>query len=362
MSSDRRGFFERAAAIAAAGLGVTGLPLTAAQQRESMPTPQARALMAAFGLKVPIFNAGMGLAAPPELAIAVSKAGGLGALGTGGSPPADVMKERVTRTKAGTTNPFVVNYLLNWDPVTLPVVLDAGAPVIQFAWGLPSADAVATIRKAGAKFGIQISSAAGARRALDLGADYLICQGTEAGGHVQALSPLYTALPAILAEAKTIPVLAGGGISTGADIRRALTAGAAGVLMGTRFLATKECTAHDEHKNAIVRAKGEDTVLTICFQEGWANAPHRVLRNRTLDMWEAAGCPPRGKRPGEGDTLTTSPITGTKRRYSSSMPKQDDTGLVAELPLYAGLGVDRVRDIPSAGDLVVRLWKECLEA
>lgn len=361
MSSGRREFLERTAVIAA-GLGITGLPLTAAQRSVAMPTPAARALMKTFGLKFPIFNSGMGLAATPELAIAVSNAGGLGALGTGGTPPPDVMKERVARTRAGTAGLFAVNYLLNWDPVSLPVVLEAGAPVIQFAWGQPSADAVAMIRRAGARMGIQISTAAGARQALNLGADYLICQGTEAGGHVQALSPLYHVLPAVLAEAKAVPVLVAGGVTTGAHIRRGLAAGAAGALMGTRFLATKECNAHDDYKNAVVRAKPEDTVMTICFQEGWPNAPHRVLRNKTLDMWEAAGCPPRGKRPGEGDVLTTSPITGTKRRYSSSMAKQDDQGLTAELPLYAGLGVDGVRDIPSAGDLVVRLWKECMEA
>lgn len=362
MSSDRRQFLEHATAIAAT-LGFGSAPVVAAQPRIAMPTPQARALMSAFGLKFPIFNSGMGFAAGPELAIAVSNAGGLGAIGTGGAPAADLMKERVMRTRAGTRNAFAVNYLLNWEPTTLSVVLDAGAPVIQFAWGLPSADAVATIRKAGARFAVQISSAAGARAALDLGADYLVCQGIEAGGHVQALSPLYQVLPAILAEAKAVPVLAAGGITTGRDIHRALAAGAAGVLMGTRFVATKECTAHDDHKSAILRGRGEDTVMTICFQEGWPNAPHRVLRNQTLDRWEAAGCPPRGRRPGEGDLITTSTLTGAiKRRYSSSMPKQDDQGTPSELPLYAGLGVGAVRDTPSAGDLVVRLWKECLEA
>src|SRR5262249_3005662 len=154
----------------------------------------------------------------PELAMAVSNAGALGSIGAGGEPSAEAMKERVTRTRAGTSRPFAVNYLLAWEPATLPVVLDAGAPVIQFSWGLPSAEAVAMIRKAGGRMGIQISSAAGARRALDLGADFLICQGTEAGGHVQALSPLYQVLPAILAEAKAVPVLAAGGITTGADI------------------------------------------------------------------------------------------------------------------------------------------------
>ena len=243
------------------------------------------------------------------------------------------------------------------------VALDAGAPVIQFAWGMPAADAISAASKANAKLGIQVGSAAGARRALDLGVDYLICQGVEAGGHVQGMQPLYEVLPSVIAEAKSIPVLAAGGIANGAHIRRALTAGASGVLVGTRFVATREAGGHDEYKAALARATAKDTVMTVCFQDGWSNAPHRVLRNKTFEMWEAAGCPAPGHRPGEGDVLTTNVVTGaTKIRYSIAQPGRDDRGAVTELALYAGQGVDAIRDIPSAGDLVARLWKECVDA
>jgi len=150
MSSNRRDFFRQTAAVAA-GLGARGLPLTAQQRSSTMPTARASASMAAFGLRYPIFCAGMGTAATPELAIAVSNGGGLGALGTGaGAPSADLVRQRVSQTKSGTSRPFAVNYLLAFDPVTLPVALDAGAPIIQFAWGIPPADTVAAIRKAGA--------------------------------------------------------------------------------------------------------------------------------------------------------------------------------------------------------------------
>jgi nitronate monooxygenase len=359
-SSDRREFLGKVAAVTA-GVGAGGLTATA--QRAAMPTPRASALMALFGLKYPIFSAGMGITAIPELAIAVSNAGGLGAVGTGLNPEADLVRQRVSKAKSATNRPFAVNIMLARDHEALPVALDAGAPIIQFAWGIPTADAVAAVRKAGAKMGIQIGNGAGARRALDLGADYLICQGIEAGGHVQGTSALYDVLPAVIDAAKTVPVLAGGGIANGAHIRRALLAGASGVLVGTRFVATKEAGAHDEYKSAITRAKAADTVLTVCFQDAWVNAPHRVLRNRTLDMWEAAGCPPPGKRPGDGDVLTTNSVTGAmKRRYSTISPVPDDRGAVTELALWAGQGVDAIRDIPSAGELVGRLWRECLDA
>ncbi|HJU72805.1 MAG TPA: nitronate monooxygenase [Gemmatimonadaceae bacterium] len=360
MSSSRREFLGQAAAVAA-GLGAKPFSLSA--QPTAMPTARARAFMDLFGLKYPIGNAGMGRTATPDLTIAVANAGALGAVGTGIGVQADFVRQRVSQTKSGTSRPFAVNYLLFADPVTLPVALDAGAPIIQFSWGIPTSEMAAAIRSAGAKMGVQISGAAGARRALDVGADYLICQGTEAGGHVQGTRALYDVLPAVIEEAKTIPVLAAGGIANGAHMRRALIAGASGVLIGTRFLVTKEAGSHEEHKRAIMRAAAADTVLTVCFADGFPNSPHRVLRNKTLEMWEAAGCPQPGKRPGEGDILTTDTVTGeAKRRYSSRSTSRNDQGAVLEMALYAGEGVDAIRDIPSAGELVERLWKECVAA
>ena len=159
MASNRREFFRQAAALAA-GLGDCGLPLTA-QRAATMPTPRASGLMAAFGLTYPIFNAGMGALATPELASAVSNAGGLGAIGTGANPVANLVRQRVSQTRSATNRLFAVNYLLAWDPLTLPIALDAGAPIIQFAWGIPTPEMVGAVRKAGAKMGIQISSAGG---------------------------------------------------------------------------------------------------------------------------------------------------------------------------------------------------------
>jgi len=344
------------------GLGATGVPpMTAEQRATAMPTPRVSAFMKMFDLKYPISNAGMGSTAQPPLTIAVSTAGGLGSLGSGTTTTADSIRTRVARVRAATDRPFTLNYLLPFEAPTLDVALEAGASIFQFAFGIPSADMIRRIRTAGARFSVQVGSADGARRALDAGAVYLICQGIEAGGHVQSTTPLDELLPVVVDQAKDVPVLAAGGIATGAHMRRLFAAGASGVLMGTRFVATKEGNAHDEYKNALTRAKASDTVYTVCFQDGWTNAPHRVLRNKTLEMWEAAGCPPPGKRLGEGDLIATNTATGAKRiRYSLAPPYPEDRGAVMEMALYAGRGVDAIRDIPSAGDLMARLWKECL--
>lgn len=133
---------------------------------------------------------------------------------------------------------------------------------------------------------MQVTSKESAKAALDLGADYLVCQGTEAGGHVQATRGLYEALPKVLEEAKEKPVVASGGIGNGECIRKALLAGASAAMLGTRFVATLESNGHPAHKQAILAAHAEDTALSVCFQDGWP-ATHRALRNRTLRV---VGC------------------------------------------------------------------------
>ena len=178
-----------------------------------VPTERSRAIMQIFGLKYPIFEACHGSATSPELAIAVSEAGAMGALASIGSP--ENARKTVSRVRAATKGSFAVNTILalqSGDGLAwLNGVLEAGAPAVQFSWGMPSRDAVAAIRAAGARWGVQVAGPEGARAALDLGADYLVCQGTEAGGHVQATRGLYETLPLVLAEAGQKPVVASGG-------------------------------------------------------------------------------------------------------------------------------------------------------
>jgi nitronate monooxygenase len=319
--------------------------------------------MALFGLKYPIFEAAHGIRVTcPELAIAVSNAGAMGALAISGWPT-DKARDAVAMVRAATKGSFFVNYILalSNQPESLRSVLDAGAPIVQFSWGHPSKEAISAIRAARAKLGMQVTSAESARAALDLGADYLVCQGTEAGGHVQATQGLYESLSSVLAEAKGKPVIASGGIGNGKGIRKALLAGAWGAALGTRFLATIESNAHPAFKQAVIAAHARDTALMICFQDGWP-AMHRALRNRTFVMWDAAGCPAPGKRPGEGDILATGPDGSRVLRYSAQSPGRELEGAPEEMALYAGLSAEFVKDLPPAGELVRRLWRECQAA
>jgi nitronate monooxygenase len=333
-----------------------------------MPTPRAKDLMALFGLKYPIFEAPHGPGTTtPELAIAICNAGAMGALALTATTPMRAHDE-VSRVRAGTKGNFFINYFLAManEPdgservqfvESLKSALDAGAPIVQFSWGLPGKGALSAVRAAG----VQVTSADSTRAALDAGADYLVCQGTEAGGHVQATRGLYEGLPIVLAEAKGKPVIASGGIGNGHGIRQALSAGAWGAMLGTRFVATIECHAHPAYKREVVDAHARDTALTICFQDGWP-AMHRALRNRTFVMWDAAGCPLPGNRPGEGEVVATRPDGSKVLRYFVAPPNQGLQGRPEECALYAGLSVEHIKDLPGAGDLVHRLWRECLAA
>jgi nitronate monooxygenase len=321
----------------------------------AIPTAAAT-FMARFGLHYPIMQAPYG---GPGLAAAISNAGALGTVSLWVGTE-DAARDRVKTLRAATTQPFAVNYVLAFEPRSLPAALDAGAPIVHFSWGLPSPTLAATVRQKGAVFGVQIATVDGARAAVDRGAAYLVCQGIEAGGHVQSSTPLYELLPRIVEEAKGTPVLAAGGISHGRQLRAALLAGASGALMGTRFVATQESLAHPEYKNAILRAGADATALSVCFQDGWPGAMHRTLRNGTLERWEAAGCPPVGQRPGEGDILAHRADGTSVARYHFASPQVGVDGNVMDLALYAGAAVGDVTDLPPAGDLVRRLWDECL--
>lgn len=314
---------------------------------------QSKKLLRDFGLRYPIIQAAPG---GVDLAIAVANAGGLGAVSLSWSSP-DVAAKTVTRMNTETKGNYYANFVLHFPPASLDAALAAGCPIVQFSWGLPTEEMVSKIRKADARFGIQVSSKLGAQKAIDLGPDFLIAQGLEAGGHVQATSSLSMALREIVEVAGETPVIASGGISTGHDIRAVINAGAAAAILGTRFMATQESNGHQAYKDALVEAGDTSTTYTNCFNRNW-DANHRVLRNGTFLNWEAEGCPLEGAKPGEEDVVATHPKMGGITRYSIMYPVTDHQGTVTDLAMYAGQGVGDINDLPSAADLIERLWSE----
>lgn len=265
--------------------------------------------------------------------------------------------KQVRKVLATTSAPFQVNFALAFPPNSLTAALEAGAPVVTFSWGDP-AEYLPLVRSFGATVGIQVTNGEGARRAVDLGANFLICQGMEAGGHVQATRSLWRTLDEVLAVVGALPVIASGGIGDGQGIAQALQRGSSGAMLGTRFVVTVESRALAEYKQKLLAADADDTALTVCFDGGWPYAAHRVLRNNTLEMWEAAGCPPSGNRPGEGDVTGYNAAGDAILRYEDTAPREGFTGDVDAMCLYAGTSCAAIHDIPTAGNLVARLWAE----
>jgi nitronate monooxygenase len=181
-----------------------------------------------------------------------------------------------------------------------------------------------------------------ARRAVGLGADLIVAQGVESGGHVWSTVSTMVLVPLVCDAIPGVPVIAAGGMADVRGVRAALALGAEGVWLGTRFLATEESGAHDDYKRRLVAARSTDTIDTTLFDQGWADAPRRTLRNSTVERWESAGCPATGKRPREGELVGAFPNGDPIRRYRVPAPMQGASGEIEAFALYAGqsCGVD----------------------
>lgn len=273
----------------------------------------------------------------------------------------DVARQQVIELRRQTKNKFFINFVMGFPQqsieATLEAVLEAGAPAITFSWGQPD-KLVEKVHRYDALVGVQVGTAMGAQRAVDGGADFIICQGAEAGGHVQSSTLLLDLLPSVVEVTGSVPVVAAGGLSNGSDLAWALQRGASAVMLGTRFVATVESLAHADYKKALVNSRSVDSVYTQCFNRLWPNASHRVLRNKTLDNWEAAGCPQPGMRPGEEEVIANEGTDDAIVRYDDLPPDESTKGKILECCLYAGTGCDKIDDIPHAAELITNIWSE----
>jgi NAD(P)H-dependent flavin oxidoreductase YrpB (nitropropane dioxygenase family) len=187
----------------------------------------------------------------------------------------------------------------------------------------------------------------------------LLPRGWEAGGHVRGTVATMPLIPAVVDAVFPTPVVAAGGVADGRGLAAALALGASGAWIGTRFLASHEATIHPRYRERLLQANENDTVyVENLFDVRWPNAPHRVLRNQTVEVWEAAGRPPSGKRPGEGEVIATSRVSGPIVRYQSYTPGSDAEGDIDALSLWAGQSVGLLSKVQSAGDIVREIADE----
>src|SRR4051794_33095394 len=302
----------------------------------------------------------MGGAVTPTLAAAVSDAGALGMLPLSWTSP-DEIATVVDETRRLTEAPFGVNLGLAWDQrQRLGSALAAGVRVVSFFWG-DASDLIQDARDAGAIVLVTVGTAEEGRAAAAAGADVVVAQGWEAGGHVWGTVSTLALVPRVVDAVAPVPVVAAGGIADGRGLVAALALGGVGAWIGTRFLAAREAEIHPDYRRRILAAGEADTFYGTLFDRGWADAPHRTLRNSTVEAWERAGRPASGSRPGEHDEPASRPDGSLINRYASATPTAAMMGDVEPLPHWAGQGVGLVTRETSAAAIVESLVTEAEE-
>jgi len=311
-----------------------------------------------IGIETPVIQAGMGGGlSRHELAAAVSEAGGLGTIAVNG---AAAIERELAAARALTDRPIAVNVLLpfarrSWFEAA------AAADVVVTFWGAPK-------RRTPGAWLHQCGSVAESLAAYAAGADAVIVQGVEAGGHVRGRAPALDLLAEVrVALPRSYPLLLAGGIADRDDVGRALEAGASAAVAGTRFLLSEESRAHPEYSRRLLAA--EETILTELFGAGWP-APHRVIANPATEHW--LGGDPRGPRVNRALNRISAPGARhmptsiqariarsqqpTSRLLSPQGPTDDGpTNLLDAGPLYAGETVARISGVRPAAEIVRQL-------
>lgn len=291
--------------------------------------------LALCGIEVPIYQAGLGGVAGPDLAAAVSRAGGLGHLGCIRRSAADV-RLWIRATREMTDRPFGVNLVPpgggpDGFEAQLAVVLEERPKVLSLFWG-DFAQTIPRARAAGIVTMVQVGSVAEARKAARDGADIVIAQGIESGGHVRGKIGLMALLPAVVEAIAPVPVLAAGGIADAAAVDAVLHMGAAGAWVGTRFVASHESLAHDIYKQRLVAAGTDDTYHGHFYSYGWKlGTPYRAIRSK--EAWNPLHLIAGGARKGD------------EEKYARGFS------------VYGGQGVAKIKEILGAGEIVQRLMR-----
>ena len=297
-----------------------------------------------LGIRHPVLLGGMASGTDARLVAAVSRAGGLGILGASTLSP-EAIEAEIAMIREVTPMPFGVNLLLWSSAAKVEAVLQHQPAVLSTAWGDP-APFVEMAHEAGALVIHMVHDVAGASAAAKAGVDLVVAQGSEGGGHIGLLST-FSLVPQVVDAVGDIPVVAAGGIGDGRGLAAALALGAEGVLMGTRFLATREAPIPDGWKRAILDAEADHTVrspiIDLANEAPWPEpAAVRSIRNAFLDRWL-----------GREDEVRR---LGRELGKGLAQARRDDDR--EEMSLMAGEVVGLIHDLPAAADVIERMVRE----
>ena len=298
-----------------------------------------------LGVKHPIMLAGMGGVSYAELAAAVSNAGGYGVLGMAGRTP-EFIRDEMRKVKSLTDKPFGVD-LLAASPESLTasveIIIEEGASSFVAGLGVPM-PIMEKLKKAGLKVMVVCGAVKHAVKAEQAGCDAVICQGGEGGGHTGLVGTMPLVAQAV--EAVKVPVVAAGGLYDGRGLAAALSLGAVGVWMGTRFIASLEAHSGQMYRDVIVEATDEETVRTRCY----SGKPMRVKKNPYVEDWEG--------RPQDIQPFPYQAMHSTKAGVMGGIGGQIE-GLDIDSSCFAmGQSAGGVRDVLPAGEIVNRIIAE----
>jgi len=297
------------------------------------------------GVSAPIQLAAMPGISTADLVAAVADAGALGMVGATLQSAAalDAVLEQLAKRTSGVVG---VNFLIPFLDPECVAVAARRARVVEFFYGDPNAELIKRARAAGALVSWQVGSLAEAVAAERAGCDFIVLQGTEAGGHVRGETSLLPLLSLVL-DAVHVPVVAAGGIATARSLAAVLACGCGGARIGTRFAASTESGAHPSYVKALLAASAADTCLTQAFSVMWPDAPHRVLRS-AITAAEALTEDIIGE---VRDVEQAIPV----RRFSVIPPTRGTVGHIDAMALYAGESVTNVSSVQPAAAIVAEL-------
>ena len=313
-----------------------------------------------YGLAVPVVAAGMAFIARAPLAAAVSAAGGLGTIGASAMPP-ELLEAEIAAVRAVTDRPFAVNIIPRFAGPEL-IAAAAGVPVVTFFWDDPDPAWLETLHDAGTRVWFQVGSPAEAVAAVDAGADAVVAQGIEAGGHNRSVAGTMTLVPAVT-DAVAVPVIAAGGVADGRGLAAVLALGADGALLGTRFIMSAEADAAAAYRERIAAAGVGDTARNNVFGLEFPDATVRGLRTAIVAEYEGRDDPAPYARldPAELPVIGATSMFGQEmplRRFNGFPPVAAATGDFDQMSLLAGETAGLIGDVRPAAEIVAAIAAE----
>jgi NAD(P)H-dependent flavin oxidoreductase YrpB (nitropropane dioxygenase family) len=315
-----------------------------------------------FHLKAPIINAGMAFVAGPELAAAVANAGGLGMLG-GAMVPAEGLRAMIQATRGLTGKSFGVDLIGEFiSDAHIDVLVEEHVSLAVFFWSAPSPAQVRRLKAGGVGFWMQVGSVNEAGASVDMGAEAIVVQGSEAGGHNRSQATLAILFSAVRDAFPRLPLIAAGGIADGVGMASALLRGADAVWCGTRFLASSEADAHEDYKHRVVKAQSGGTAMTRVFGPEWPDQPLRALINQAVRISE--GRADAALEEARGQMIGTTLLGGETvpvPRYSAILPTRAFNADLEWACLTAGECSANIKTVEPASAIIARMMREAQE-